>query len=96
MLRADEGVKRYLLQIAAMITVFVFFMNFEIYGHVYVEDKERLNMIRQACEDGKSAVTVPGFSYEDYVHYSDLHDVWSERYKMFYGIPMGIEIKTGD
>lgn len=96
MLRADEGVKRYLLQIAAMITVFVFFMNFEIYGHVYAEDKERLNMIRQACEDEKSAVTVPGLSYEDYVHYSDLHDVWSERYKMFYGIPMGIEIKTGD
>lgn len=96
MVRADEGTKRYILQIAAMITVFVFFMNFEIYGHVYVEDKERLNMIRQACEDGKSAVTIPGFSYEDYVHYSDLHDVWSERYKMFYGIPMEIEIKSGD
>lgn len=95
-LNLNGATKRFVIQMTVMMTMFVLLMNFVIYRRTYVEDQERLRMVWKAYENGESSVTVPRLSYNDYVHYSDLHGVWSERYKLFYGIPMELEIDSED
>lgn len=84
--------KGMVLKITLMMTGLILCMNFAIYGALYKQDKQQLEMIRKAERDGNEEVVVQVFQYEDYLHCARINGIWAERYKLFYGISPDLKI----
>lgn len=79
-----------ILGISLLSTGLVLCMNLNIYGALYMQDKQRLEIIRQAEREKKEEVVLQRFKYgEDYL----VNYMWEKDFNAFYGISPELKIR---
>lgn len=70
---------------------------FAVFAIVHKAADDRVAQIRHQVAKGRTVVWVPTLPFRDYVHVPDpVPGVWEQRYKSFYHLPAGLQIRLID